>query len=40
MKKMYLWALTAMILMPSSLMAQEEDKKDLEAHIEASIVSH
>ena len=37
---MYLWAITAMILMPSTLMAQEEDKKDLEAHVEASIVSH
>jgi hypothetical protein len=40
MKKMLFGAVAALFFLPSSLMAQDNENNDLEAHVEASIVSH
>ena len=40
MKKMLFGAVAALFFLSSSLMAQNNENKDLEAHVEASIVSH
>ena len=40
MRKVNFWVLTALMLLPTTLMAQENDSKDIEAYVEASLVSH
>lgn len=40
MRKAMIWVATALMLLPSTLTAQENDSKDVEAYVQASLVSH
>lgn len=37
---MIIWVATALMLLPTTLMAQENDNNDVEAYVQASLVSH